>query len=301
MTENQKSKIHDLRREGYSVREIAAELSLPKSTVGFVVKDYDAENLAGDEPEDEQPAKRGGHTDAELGRLTAQLEHEREMRKHDLREQELDLERQQMKLKTVQAENERQRLEQVKKDSTNLDELAERDFARQFSREQKLFDHYEKLVAELMDNCQDTEWTVAELDEVADRADALREKIEAHCEKYDVDVDELAIYVNLSELKDYVEKLKKKQTSSESKVTVDLTDKEKNRLSVRWLLLGFDDEVTDDDETEEDDDDDEEDLAPIRTRKTLAGADAKDEKKGGGSLLPILGGLTLLGVVLSKK
>ncbi len=284
MSNEQQNQILELRNAGYSVREIAAELDLSKSAVGQIVKERSESSV---EPE---PA-RDKAANTELGKLQMQLDHERQMRRFDVEESKAKLEQARLDLKA-----ERMRQSTAEGESDDMGEVEEEKTARQIIREERLLEGFQRLSGEFLANCRDSTWSVGELDELADRAESLRGKIEKHCQVYDLDADGLAIYVYLDELGSLADKLKAGEESPKRTVEVDLTETEAEKLKARWDVDDFDQEFEQD---QEDDEVEEEEQLPIRGKKALAGA---DQKSSSDNSFPLLLGAVIGGVyLLSKK
>lgn len=301
MTEQQKQQVLSLQKEGYSVREIAAEMGLPKTAVGNVIKGIHDGGVGYVDTEGDRLSKAGNTVNAELGRLELELKHERAMKEIELREKEMGLQRKQLELQEIQTQNERDRL---RSEEQRLESLADQENARRERREEKFVERYDDLLGELMQNCQDSTWTVAELDELARRADKLQTDVLRHCNRHDFDEDVLAIYHNLAEIGDLAEGLKNGRTSAKSKVDVNLTDKERESLKDRLSILSFADLVSDEEDNEDEDEDEEAERTPIRALEALSGTEedtSEEESNDNGGLIKVIGGLALAGILLTRK
>ena len=136
---------------------------------------------------------------------------------------------------------------------------------------------FNRLVRELLKNCQDATWSEHEVNEYIDRAKVLKTKIGRFCEKYAIDEDGLAIWHYVAALVQLIEQTKEDNTAwFSSDVSFDFEKKQVRQIKA-WLIEDFDAEhvkpvkkaYADKDEDGSQDEDDEEGLNGLERGKEL--------------------------------
>lgn len=266
MNEQQLEQAYNLRQQGYSIRDIAAELDIPKSTVDNGLRNY---HPTLPEPEDAEPVapKRGvvGSNPAaseSLNLVEARLSHERKMTELAFRQEEIKLQRKGLELRELEAANEREMLA-IKK--SQLDIAASAENERVEGRKRQFVGKFNRLVKELLDNCgEDDTWSAEEVTDYLERAEALGDKIRQFCDYHHLDDESLVIVANIEALTTYVENTKDEQSGFFSSSVSFEADKRQKREIESWVVSDFDEEADDngdhddDDEQEEDTDDEDE-------------------------------------------
>lgn len=246
--------IIELRDAGYSIREIASEVDVPKSTVERALKTESQPSapLAGS-PQvleiklSELPAKENEKPAA----LTPD-----QLR---LREREIDLSFEQIAL-------EKHKIDAITRLSErSIEEKAE----RLESRKRLLVNKFNRLLKEFTDNCQDSTWDRDEVEDFINMGDTLMGKIRALCDSADIDEGGLAIWNHLDTLIGQMEDTLEKPGGffRKAEIEFDLTDAERKEFE-DYVITDFEEEYVeevdedgdgDDDEDEDQDDEDEDD------------------------------------------
>ena len=253
VNQHQADAVQKLRAEGYSIRDIAAELTLRKSQVEKTLNDQ--RSLAGPRPTatlaDPPPTTTAQPLPAPLPMADHDLT-EREQRLTAMQTQ-LEAHRQQLNVRAATlAEQERQLTSQSNRFAMTLDEhnrklaeLAGRERAlaqekaqleRQYDeleqvlrslpdeeeqyqafrirdRQEKLVSRYNWLVQELLDNSDDCVWSGIEVDDYLERAESLKDKVAVFAEQNGIEPETLLIYWGLTALIHNVEVRAAEQTS----------------------------------------------------------------------------------------
>lgn len=225
----------ELREAGYSIREIASEVDVPKSTVERALKSDSSTLMSHAAP---VPL---AVSNPQIGQSGDGTEHAR------LREREIDPG--ENKIVLGKASNElltkmTERLEGAKA-------------GRLEARKQVLADKFNRMLREFIDNCQDSTWERDEVEDFIERADILMEKVTALCERVPVDEESLAIWNHLDILIDFMEELLEEQGKwffGKSTIELDLTDQEQKRFA-EFAITDFEDEYVEDEDQDDDQDD----------------------------------------------
>ena len=264
MNEQQLAQAYSLRQQGYSIRDIAAELDIPKSSVDTGLRNYQPSVSALD---DTEPAalKRtviGSPATGEgLGLVEARLSHERKMTELSFRQEEIKLQRKGLELRELEAANEREMLA-IKK--SQLDMVASAEDERVEGRKRQFVGKFNRLLKELLDNCgEDDTWSEEEVTDYLERVEALGEKIRQFCDYHHLDDESLVVMTNLDALVTYVENAKDEKSGMFSSDVCFDADKAQKRTIESWVVSDFDEEADKDnedsnDEQEEDADDEDE-------------------------------------------
>lgn len=279
MTNEQIAEAQQLREQGLSFRDIEKKLGpdVSKSAIERALK-------ADPSTVNDTPAPAFGKRPAtaesvELGKLDLTLTHERKMAELEIRKEELALQRRQTELDAEKTENEK-RLLRIREQQFEQEQRAEEDKLASFK--EMLVGKLNRLVRELLKNCQDSTWSGDDVDEYIERVKALKTQIGRFCDKHAFDEDGLAIWHHLAALLKLVEQTKESNTAwFGSNVSFDFDKKQVKQVKA-WLIKDFDDEYVKptkkaDDEDDEDDDDqaDEEDdengLERFEQEKELVG------------------------------
>ena len=247
-----------MRQQGYSIRDIAAELGIPKSTVDNGLRNYQP-SVAGLDDEEPTMIKRAATgslaTGESLGLVEARLSHERKMTELSFRQEEIKLQRKGLELRELEAANERDMLV-IKKSQLDLAASAENE--RIEGRKRQFVGKFNRLVKELLDNCgEDDTWSEEEVTDYLERAEALGEKILQFCDYHHFDDESLVIVINLDALVAYVENAKDEKSGMFTSDVCFDADKEQKREIESWIVSDFDEEA--DEEDEDSDDEQEED------------------------------------------
>jgi len=270
----QLANIRDLRNQGLSIRDIADETGLSKSAVDRALKDdtipigkspgndTTAEPTAKLTEKRPTPATSGN---VELGKLDLELSHERFLAKIKIEQESMALQRRQLEIEAERIEHERKVLANREK-TIEWQQQAEEDKLAQ--QKEMLMDRHNRLVRELLKNCQDSSWSEPETDEYIDRVKKTQKKVTRFCDEQAINEDGLAIHRNLSSLLKLVETTKEEESGFfSSDITFDF-DKVQVKEVKGWLIEDFEDmyvkpvkkKPVDEEEDEEDDSDDEKEL-----------------------------------------
>lgn len=198
MTPELIAEMHDLREQGYSIREIAAELDVTKSAVERGLKlmpHSDRPTMAGTPKPSANPLSGNVPAKTTPGELDKQREHEREMKKLDIQERELALRERELSGKQPLSGF-------VISPPTDT---PERESKRTEKRKIMFVDKFNALVEELLDNTQDATWDTKEIDQLLDRAEFLRQQIRLFCDANDTDEEGLKIWYSLKQFTTYLE------------------------------------------------------------------------------------------------
>ena len=288
MTRSQIATARELQDDGRSLQYIADQLGVSKSALHRALKEDDTMPIGGTpgedpaaEPTTKPTEKRPAPAisgNVELGKLDLELSHEREMTKLKIKQDELAVQRRQNELAAEQVEADKKMLA-IRERQIAAEQQAEED--KVTAHRDMLVDRHNRLVRELLKNCEDSTWSEHEVDEYIDRVKTTQKKVTRFCEQQAIDEDGLAIYRNLSSLLKLVEKIKEDESGFfSSDVTFDF-DKAQVKEVKGWLIEDFEDEYVkpakkksadeDDDEKddEDDSDDDEKELSSHQQEKEL--------------------------------
>ena len=226
--------IIELREAGYSIREVASEVGVPKSTVERALKS-------------DMPAAVSNTTpvpfavnNPQVGESTNRTDQAR------LREREIDLREKEIELEKARLESQ----------TKTTDRLEEAKAGRLEARKQVLADKFNRLLREFIDNCQESTWETDEVEDFIERADTLLGKVTALCESVPMDEESLAIWNHLDILIGFMEELLEGQGKGifgKSAIELDLSDQEQNRFA-EFAILDFEDEYVEEEDREEDED-----------------------------------------------
>ena len=249
--EQQLEQAYSLRQQGYSIRDIAAELDIPKSTVDSGLRNYQPPVSVFDDAEPLAPMQASKRavisspaTGESLGLVEARLSHERKMTELSFRQEEIKLQRKGLELRELEAANEREMLV-IKKSQLDLAASAEEE--RVEGRKRQFVGKFNRLLNELLDNCgEDDTWSEEEVADYLERAEALGEKILQFCDYHHIDDESLIIVANLDTLIAYVEKAKDEKSGMFSSDVCFEADKEQKRKIESWVVSDFDEEAGED-------------------------------------------------------
>lgn len=266
MTKEQHDHASDLFDQGHSYREVASATGVSKSTLQRAfAKSDSSEEEPDDEPEGAPPIVRSTRTKEppSLGKLALDREHERGMATIAIEREKLEVQKQQVK-------NETQGL--YLKDC-ELENQADEKMEKRHKRSTTLLTKYKMLLAELRENCVDSDWDRDEVDEYIERVEDLQERVTKLCSQLGTDEEELAIYHNLTFLVDFMQE--KLDDTAGNRIEFDL-DRSERRVLEDLKLVDFDqehDEETEDDDDENTDDEDAPDTddAEEKGKKALNG------------------------------
>ncbi|MVM39502.1 hypothetical protein GO730_21065 [Spirosoma sp. HMF3257] len=146
---------------------------------------------------------------------------------------------------------------------------------RKRARQDKLVNRYNRLLQEVLDNCDDCRWSGDEVDEFLEQAESIKDKVVSFCKAHQIDERRLLIYQGLVFIISEVEEEQEEQTTglfSGSSVDFDYGPEYQAKIKA-FMVQTFDQEVPasstpvesgvktevndEDDEWEEEDDDDE--------------------------------------------
>jgi len=267
LTDQQLTQARALRQQGYSIRDIADQLGVPKSRIEWALSQPSATPNA--LPGQLAPTDRG---DEAVAQERQQIEQER---------QQLDTERQTLNEKAqILAQQEQQLLSRTnsyavttRQHTQQLQDLAQRQQAfaqerqafeqrqQEFQRElsamprqeetyeryrlranqEKMVSRYNRLVQELLNNSSDTRWTGDEVDEYLERLETLKKKVVSFCDANQIDERRLLLFQGIEYLIKEVEEEQDEQTSgifSNSSVTFDYGDQYQEKISA-YIVQSF--------------------------------------------------------------
>ncbi len=259
--------------EGYSIREIAEQLSTPKTTIAKWIASYDKGelDLSGLEEEEQdkkktasgqsktgmgQPKKAMGQlrdkaeTETELGILKENNRHKEAMYDKELRKKELELQEQEADLHGT-------RLEILNREESEKKEEKKR---RIEAKKELLFKKYVRLILELKKQCSDHSWEVEELEDYQERIGELCEKIEVFCEKINIDHEELALYNWLLDIDTLIEEILTENAERlfpKKSIVLDFDKETVSHLKEAAEVEYFEEELSEEEEEDDEDFDDE--------------------------------------------
>ncbi|MCC5612381.1 hypothetical protein LC612_38135 [Nostoc sp. CHAB 5834] len=265
MTNEQIEEAHQLREQGYSIRDIEKKI-VPKVSRSTLDRMFHADAPIISETPAPAFGKRPVTAETvELGKLDLTLTHERKMAELEIRKEEQALQRRQMELDSERVKNE-QRLLNIREQQFDREQQENEDRVR--NQKELLTGKFNRVIRELLKNCQDATWSEEEVDDYLERAKALKTKVGRFCEKHVVDEDGLAIWHNMADLTKLIEQTKEDNTSFfGSNVSFDFEKKQIQQIK-SWLTEEFDALYTkptkestaniDEDQDDENDDQDDE-------------------------------------------
>lgn len=268
LTDQQLTQARGLRQQGYSIRDIADQLAVPKSRIEWALSQptFMPSATTG------QPTHTS-HTDEAINQERQQIEQERK---------QLDMERQALNEKAqILSQQEQQLLSRTnsyavttRQHTQQLQDLAQRQQAfaqerqafeqrqQEFQRElsamprqeetyeryrlrahqEKLVSRYNRLVQELLNNSSDTRWTGDEVDEYLERLQTLKKKVVSFCDANQIDERRLLLFQGIEFLIQEVEEEQERQTSgflSGTSVVFDYSDQYHAKISA-YIVQSFD-------------------------------------------------------------
>lgn len=235
--------IFELREAGYSIREIAAEVNVPKSTVERILKTESIPSAVA-QINLGQPQPGTSH---DVSIIKLQLEHQREMLKLEMSRDEMQLRKKEIELRTQEVAAQKAQIDASMKHS---DRMQEEKLNQLEGRKQVLVSKFNRLLMEFVDNCQDATWDKEEVEDFIERGDALGDKIDSLCRKLNIDDESLAIWNHFEILMDYVEgQLEEQSKGLFGGGTIEFSLSDRERTKVRNLAItDFDDEYVESDE-----------------------------------------------------
>ena len=255
LTDELIAKIHHLREEGYSIREIKDELIIPKNMVEKALLQGKPVALPAVpttatpvEPNQQALIDEQLRIDAEKKRLT---DWEQSLLARSTpfaftstqHAQELDA-----LAKQATAIAQSQRLLDNRKAELNqlLRSLPERgEQYEQFrlrARQEKLVNRYNGAVQELLNNCDDITWSGDDVEDYLEKLESLKAKLTQFCDANQIDERRLLMYKGLEFLIDDVSEEQREQTSgffASSSVDFDYSDTHREKIKL-YMVEAFD-------------------------------------------------------------
>lgn len=241
LTPQQAQKALQLRQEGYSLRDIAAELDVNKSKIEKLLVEQNAiavaRTMIGQQLGIDQPAAGARPVPIETSQLQRELESERTRLAAEARrlaDWEQQLLRQSTSFRASSSEHSRELNELAQQTAILAQERSEFDRRqteqqqqlqatpgqeqayeafRIRARQDKLVSQYNRMIQDLLDSCDDCRWSGDEVDDYLERAETLKAKIVAFCNAHRIDERRLLMYVGLDYLINDIEEEKDEQTS----------------------------------------------------------------------------------------
>lgn len=269
LTDEQLGKARQLRQQGFSIRDIADELAVPKSRIEWALNQAVRGQLA---PHPTLLGESVVQPNPAILQERQQIEQER---------QQLDAERQALNQKAqILAQQEQQLLSRTnsyavttRQHTQQFQDLAQRQQAfaqerqafeqrqqefqrelatmprqeetyelyRQRAQQEKLVNRYNRLVQELLDNSDDCRWTGDEVDEYLERLQTLKAKVVNFCNANQIDERRLLLFQGIEFLIKDVEEEQEEQTSglfSSSAVCFDYSDDTQAKISA-YIVQNF--------------------------------------------------------------
>lgn len=167
----------DLRVQGYSIRDIAAELGIKKSQVERMLNEhrYTLTKMQGN-VSDEPDGNRSTVTDEQTAETIRQLE---EIHQQIVREKAV-------------LESRNKEMERLLALTPNKQQVIE-EFRRK-TREEKLVARSNRLLNEVLENCDNCSWSDDEIDDFLERCENLKDRLKAFCDANDIDERKLLVY-----------------------------------------------------------------------------------------------------------
>ena len=274
LTDQQANQALQFRREGYSIRDIAAELGVPKSQI---------EKLLNQQPRIPVPlanpmAQQAGYPAPSP--VSAQEQAQREERLAQM-QSGIEADRQALDEKArILADQEQQILSRsnmyaitTREHSRQLEQLAEREKSlsqerlalddryaeiqrllqsmpkqeeqyevfRKRARQDKLVNRYNRLLQEVLEHCDDCRWSGDEVDEFLEKAESLKDQVMAFCDANQIDERRLLIFQGLAFIINDVQEEQDEQTSglfSGSSVDFDYSPEHQGKIKA-FMVQNF--------------------------------------------------------------
>ena len=252
LTDGQTEQILELRESGYSIREIASEVGVPKSTVERALK---SEGPATVSP---RASLSVSNQSEEVQKIIANNRHEIDKTKLLIERENNDLKKKELEARTLEASVQKARIEATQK---ALQQAENERMEKIEGRKRVLVDKFNRLLKEFTDNCQDSTWDQGDVEDFIDRGETLLEKVTALCGKIHVDEESLVIWNHLEILLDYMDEVLegKKSVFGKAEIEFDLSKAERKRFKA-YRVDDFDDIYEEPEEDEDLDDDDDDDF-----------------------------------------
>ncbi len=291
LTEQQANQALQFRREGYSIRDIADELGVPKSQI---------EKLLNQQPRLSVPLGIIGNPMVNQAAsplpspVSAQEQTQREERLAQM-QSGIEADRQALDEKArILADQEQQILSRsnmyaitTREHSRQLEQLAEREKSlsqerlaledryaeiqrllqsmprqeeqyeifRKRARQDKLVNRHNRLLQEVLENCDECRWSGDEVDEFLERAESLKDQVKAFCDANQIDERRLLIFQGLTFMINDVQDMQDEQTSglfSGSSVDFEHGPEHQGKIKA-FMVQNFDQEAPAPVTTEDDD------------------------------------------------
>lgn len=260
----------NLRQEGYSIRDIAQELGVPKGQIEKLLVQQSAITIAQtmnrQSPATDQPVTSVQPTMANLTEDQRQVEIERNRLAQKAR-QLADFEQDLLRQSTTFNISTAQHSEDIERLAKGIAALAQEQAAfdqqqagqqqllqsmpgqqhvyemvRKVIRQDKLVKRYNRLFQELIENCDDCRWSGDEVDDYLEQVEAWKAKFVAYCEANQIDRHELLMFKGINFLIDEIEEEIEDQTTGifqNSSVTFDYSEEYQAKLK-RYMVETFD-------------------------------------------------------------
>jgi predicted transcriptional regulator len=215
----------ELRVQGYSIRDIAAELGIPKSRVEKCLNENrdELDRLILDVADEPQPTPELDSTMIESLKRLEELH--------------ADIVRERSEMAQKKAE-----LEKMLSEMPNKQQVIEE--YRKKSREAKLVNRTNRLINEVLDNCDDCSWSGDDIDDFQERAESLKDRVKSFCDANDIDETKLLIYQAITFLINDIEEEQSHQTSgffgmlTGPSITITYSEKHKDKIK-SYLITDF--------------------------------------------------------------
>ncbi len=281
LTEQQTTKALQFRREGYSIRDIADELGVPKSQIEKLLNQHSRSMV---------PVGHIGSPMVEKAAsplrspVSAQEQAQREERLAQM-QSSIEADRQSLDEKArILADQEQQILSRgsvfavsTREHSRQMEQLAEREKSlsqerlalddryaeiqrllqsmprqeeqyeifRKRARQDKLVNRYNRLLQEVLEHCDGCRWSGDEVDEFLEKAESLKDQVTAFCDANQIDERRLLIFQGLTFIINDVQEEQDEQTSglfSGSSVDFDYSPEHQGKIKA-YMVQNFDQEA----------------------------------------------------------
>lgn len=249
LTPQQVARVHQLRNEGYTIREVADEMGVAKFHVEQAIK----QPVTVTPPMPPVPATYAYPVPAAQQELVEQRNHvaDEARRITDWQQQLLRqstpyaitsqthiqemeaLTKQSAELAELRADLERREAALKDQLQATPDQQTQYEQFRRRAREEKFIKRYNRLIQQLLDHCDDVRWTGDEVDDFLQLAETVKANVQQYCDANAIDERRLLIYTGVSFIIDEVSEMQDDQTSgffASSSVDFDFSEGYQDKL-----------------------------------------------------------------------
>jgi DNA repair exonuclease SbcCD ATPase subunit len=269
LTPQQISQALQLRKEGYSIRDVANELGVPKSRIERLNLQSMSSPSVSFNPQPDSREYELSNRERQINQQQAELDAKRDelnqkarlladqeqqilsrsnmfsitTREHTRQLDELAQRQQALREEQLAFEDRKKEIQQLLLKLPHREEQYES--FRKRARQDKLVNRYNRLIQEILDNCDDCRWSGDDVDDFLERAESIKDKVVAFCDANQIDERRLLIYQGLIFIINDIEEEQEDQTTglfSSASVDIDFSPEHQAKYT-SYLVQSFDQEA----------------------------------------------------------